>query len=69
MRDLGLILQSLAETGGRLESMDKERESLTRDRDDMIRTARTAGATYQQLSSETGLSRTMLDRIINDRSR
>lgn len=67
MPDLGLILQSLAETSGRLEAMDRERESLVRERDGMIRSARTAGATYQQLADETGLSRTMLDRIINGR--
>lgn len=68
MPDLGLILQSLAETSGRLDAMDRERESLVRERDDMIRSARTAGATYQQLADETGLSRTMLDRIVNDRN-
>lgn len=67
MPDLGLILQSLAETSGRLEAMDRERESLVRERDDMIRSARTAGATYQQLADDTGLSRTMLDRVVNGR--
>lgn len=69
MRDLALILQSLAEASRRLDLMDEERETLTRERDDMIRSARTAGAAYQQLASETGLSRSMLDRIINDRGR
>lgn len=38
------------------------------DRDRAIRDARNAGATYAQLTAASGLSRAMLDRIINDRT-
>lgn len=60
-----MSIQDLKSYRQRIDGANRERTALVADRDDMIRENHQLGVTIAALSRATGLTRTMLYKIIN----
>lgn len=60
-----MSIQDLKSYRQRIDGVNRERTALVADRDDMIREDHQLGVTIAALSRATGLTRTMLYKIIN----
>lgn len=67
MASLDALLKDLAEVSDVLASLDRDREAALVRRDNVIRAASKAGATYVKIREITGMSPTTISKTINTR--